>query len=168
MLISMSNFISRNVSLLAALCTVAIIFGVYNLWKHRAAEAAAPANLALRQKCASDGASYYKDTLLTQASPQTIANDNASLVRLYGEQAAQQNGFTKSISFSEPQYALSTKLNTCLIYYVETSVLTTGTVVNYFVTDVYTNKYTLAYFEVDGRPGNAGTSYAAFEADRID
>lgn len=157
--------------LVDALCIIGIIFAVF-LWKNQnnttTTQQTVPTNsLALKQQCSTDGVAYFNNTLLPQTSPVVIAQNNLKLFQQFGQQEMEQSA-TKSISFPmTAEYAYSAKLNTCLIYYVETTVLNNGGAITDFnVADVYKNKIIDSYFEVDGKPGNQGSSFDNFNADK--
>jgi len=96
---------------------------------------ATPSTGEQKRQCASDGAAWYKTTVEDQSTPQAIYQWNI-------KNAGNDPSITiQSIYLGNESYVYSTKLNTCLIDYSETTTYMNGnTFTTHSIVDVYTNK----------------------------
>lgn len=117
-------------------------------------------SLAMKQKCSSDGQKYFNDVVLPQGSPEEIGRGN----QLIGQQ--NMSAWRKNLTFGNQEFSYSPSLNTCLIYYMETTLMYDNTIItNFYIKDVYTNKAIMSYYEVNGSP-QVGRTYADFYDDK--
>lgn len=96
---------------------------------------ATPSTWEEKQQCAKDGAAWYAMNVTVNSTPQAISEVNSQLG------TSDPSSLEQAINLGTSEYVYSTKLNTCLVDWAETSIFMDGsTLTIYSISDAYTNK----------------------------